>query len=310
MMPRKLTHNEFIIKVRDIHQNKFMFFNEYTGSQFKMKVHCNICGYNFESTPNSLLSGRGCKKCADRKSTKTKEQFELEVYKLYKNKFSILSSYNKMVDNITIKCNEHDEIITLRTRTFLKGKTCCSQCEMNDGRRKSYTTETYLDKLKKNEKFREYDFSKFVYKNSRTSCIVICNNGHEFITTPSSLSSGRGCGKCGLHTTTSKPVFDIIEVLESYNINHIREYKFDDCFNTYKLPFDFFLPDYNICIEYDGKQHFEILEHWGGEFEFNNRIENDSIKNQYCLTNNIKLYRIKYDENHIERIKQIIEDIL
>ena len=79
--------------------------------------------------------------------------------------------------------------------------------------------------------------------------------------------------------------------------------KFDDCRNKNPLPFDFYLPNYNICIEFDGRQHYLPIFYFGGEKMLNYTKNNDNIKNEYCLNNNIKLVRIPYYEiNDIENI--------
>lgn len=52
----------------------------------------------------------------------------------------------------------------------------------------------------------------------------------------------------------------------------------------------------NICIEYDGEQHFKPIELFGGEKQFKIQVENDNIKNTFCKENNIKLIRIPYYE--------------
>jgi hypothetical protein len=57
------------------------------------------------------------------------------------------------------------------------------------------------------------------------------------------------------------------------------------------------LPFLNICIEYDGIQHYESSDYFGGEKEFIIQQLKDNIKTEYCKNNNIKLIRIKYDEN-------------
>jgi hypothetical protein len=63
------------------------------------------------------------------------------------------------------------------------------------------------------------------------------------------------------------------------------------------------LPDYNICIEYDGIQHFESVDYFGGELGFINTQMRDNIKNEYCKNNNIKLIRIPYwDYENIDQI--------
>ena len=73
--------------------------------------------------------------------------------------------------------------------------------------------------------------------------------------------------------------------------------RFEDCKDKKQLPFDFYLPDYNCCIEYDGRQHFQAIEYWGGEEVFQLTQFHDQIKNDYCKENNIRLIRIKYDED-------------
>ena len=76
-----------------------------------------------------------------------------------------------------------------------------------------------------------------------------------------------------------------------------------------KLPFDFYLPDYNLCIEYDGKQHYEPVNLFGGMDGFIKRQKNDNIKNQYCLLHDIGLVRIPYTYSK-EEIKERILNIL
>ena len=69
------------------------------------------------------------------------------------------------------------------------------------------------------------------------------------------------------------------------------------------LPFDFYLPNYNICIEYDGEQHFKPIKYFGGQKAFQSQQQKDEIKNKYCQDNKIKLIRISYmDYDNIEKI--------
>ena len=63
---------------------------------------------------------------------------------------------------------------------------------------------------------------------------------------------------------------------------------------------------FNTCLEFDGKQHFEPNEFFGGIEGYNKLIVNDEIKNEYCKNNNIRLIRIKYDENIIEILDSLI----
>lgn len=71
------------------------------------------------------------------------------------------------------------------------------------------------------------------------------------------------------------------------------------------MPFDFYLPNHNILIEYDGEQHYYDRGYKTGMFR--DTLEytqmHDKIKTDYCINNNIKLIRIPYwDYNNIDTI--------
>lgn len=90
----------------------------------------------------------------------------------------------------------------------------------------------------------------------------------------------------------------IKEFLDEKNINYEREKKFETCVNKEKnkLPFDFYLIDKNVCIEYDGQHHFKSVSKYGGE-NFLKKVQyHDFIKTNWCKQNNIKLIRIPYNK--------------
>ena len=117
--------------------------------------------------------------------------------------------------------------------------------------------------------------------------------------------NGYGCKKCNF-SKISKGEKGIIEFLKKNNIEFIHQHKFNDCIGiSNKLPFDFYLPKYNTCIEFDGRQHFESVKKFGGEKNFLDIQRTDNIKNKYCLNNNIKLIRISY--LNLKNINEILE---
>ena len=77
-----------------------------------------------------------------------------------------------------------------------------------------------------------------------------------------------------------------------------------------KKYFDFYLTKHNICVEYDGIQHFESVEYFGGEQVFNETKIRDEIKNEYCKNNNIHLIRISYKDNIIEKLNYELTNFL
>lgn len=102
--------------------------------------------------------------------------------------------------------------------------------------------------------------------------------------------------------TISKGEQEILEYLLSKNIGFEREYIFNDCKYNDVLRFDFYIPNYNLVIEYDGRQHFMPVELFGGEEGFKIQIIKDGIKNNYCKSNNINMLRIPYYENTIKTL--------
>ena len=83
-----------------------------------------------------------------------------------------------------------------------------------------------------------------------------------------------------------------VSIISYFSISGITS-TFDDCKNKNKLRFDFYLPDLNTIIEYDGEHHFKENKYFGeGNLEY--ITVNDEIKNQYCIDNKIKLIRIPY----------------
>ncbi|MBA4166538.1 MAG: hypothetical protein H0X41_03165 [Chitinophagaceae bacterium] len=84
----------------------------------------------------------------------------------------------------------------------------------------------------------------------------------------------------------------IAKFFDDQNIQYKREWFFRDLYNKatgHLLYFDFFLPGFHICIEYDGPQHYDSNK-------TENQKINDFLKNAYCKKNNIHFFRIKYTD--------------
>jgi very-short-patch-repair endonuclease len=121
-----------------------------------------------------------------------------------------------------------------------------------------------------------------------------------FLQSPDSHFRGSGCPSCN----ESKGEKLIAKYLDNKKIKYHREYKFDDCKNIGLLKFDFYLPEHNLCIEYDGRQHFESIDIFGGDIEFEKRKINDKIKNNFCINSKIELLRIPFFQKNIESLLQ------
>lgn len=135
--------------------------------------------------------------------------------------------------------------------------------------------------------------------------------GKEFISLISNVKTGAvvSCG-CKFVSIVSKGEQKICEILEENNIKFEREKIFKDFIsnkNNQHYRYDFYLPDYNVLIEYDGEHHYK-KSFENGRYE--ETIENDEIKNQYAKKHDIKLIRIPYTDYknlNLEYIMNLVE---
>lgn len=131
-----------------------------------------------------------------------------------------------------------------------------------------------------------------------------CDCGNIKYTTTNSLCKYHTTS-CGCSAYSNMENF-IASILDENNINYIPQARFDDCRNINTLPFDFYLYDYNTLIEYDGLQHAQPVDFFGGEEAFVYRKNNDAIKTKYCHDNNITLIRISHTLSQEEIEQQLI----
>ena len=119
------------------------------------------------------------------------------------------------------------------------------------------------------------------------------------------LLNGRGCPKCCYR---SKGEELICEYLDNNNYKYHREFTFEELYYrsaSHPLRFDFFLPHKNIIIEYDGIQHFNSKDFFGGEEAFKNTKHKDKLKNNFAKEKGIKMVRIPYTLSKKEIIREL-----
>lgn len=129
-------------------------------------------------------------------------------------------------------------------------------------------------------------------------CEFICPICHRpFVALLNNVTRGLTKG-CGIHQSYGEQ--KVSEILNDLQIKYLREYSFPDLRSSKNrvLYFDFYLPDYNMCIEYDGIQHYEYRENseWNTKEKFLEGKERDRLKDEYCAANHISLIRIPYTQ--------------
>lgn len=304
-MPRKLTVLEVMqyLKKFDLE----LISDEYNGVDSKIKIKCK-CGDVFETTLNKVKhrNKRTCNKCVGLERINIHKVIE---YVKNNSSCELISSEVKSVDsNLMFRC-ECGEIFKRTFYNFKKYEKRCPKCResekslnmsLNYEYVKNYI-ESYGAKLLSNE-----------YVNAKTRLDIQCECGRKFKADFDKIKSRSKvrCNVCSKKTSSKE--FIISQKLETLNIKHIEQYKFDDCIYKDKLIFDFYIPSLNTCIEYDGEGHYEPFRFSKNKEAMQKKLEEtkirDTIKTQYCKDNNIKLIRIPYFE--FDNIDEILKCLL
>ena len=192
-----------------------------------------------------------------------------------------------------------------------------------------------IDDLKNNPNVRPDLVIEGEYINNSTpiECrCKICNN--TWYPTPNKLTQGRGCPLC-YSTKLSSGERYLVKIFNLNDIKFEAQRAFEKCKNPITnrlLKFDFYLPDYNLCIEFQGKQHYEAVIFRNGSKRLKNANTKeereiikkekeekaqkdlasnqyrDNIKREFCKNNNVDLLEIPYYEQ--KNILQILSDKL
>jgi len=226
----------------------------------------------------------------------TNEEFINKCKIIHNNKFDYSkTSYKKCIDNVIVICPIHGEF-KIKGSNHLHMNQGCVKCAQDNHKL------TIISK-EKMEKFKIIHNNKYIYNDITVisgKIKIECLEHGEFEQIIYHHIKGHGCPSCN---SSSKGENTIKNWLENNKIKFIRNYQFEDCKRERALRFDFYLPEQNICIEFDGEHHFEENEYFGkGNLEY--ITKNDEIKNEYCSINNIQLIRIPYWENITERLKE------
>lgn len=318
-MPRKLTQNEFIEKCKNKYGDSFDLSKvEYVNSTTKVKILCHkIDKYGNEHgeflvRPADFLMGHSCAKCKGNYQYKNIEEFVNSYYNTFPNKkeqieIPINQVYKNNKTKIKVIChmtdkygNEHGEFL-IRPNDLISDY-CCPKCGNN-------TTKTTIEFIKDAIQVHgnKYNYSKVNYINAYSKVTIICPIHGEYEQIPSNHLNGSNCPYCNANIK-SRMEEKITQLLINENYNFERQKTFKWLKYKKNLYLDFFLPDYNIAIEYQGNQHFKPISLWGGEQELYLRKERDKVKRKLCEKHNIKIFYLKGKISNINKIKMFINE--
>ena len=291
------THAQYISELKEINLN-IDVIEEYKGANTPILHKCLLDDYEWYATPANILSGKGCPKCGGN-IKKTHEEYAEEVSLINPN-IKVLGKYITARMPILHKCKIHNTKWIAYPYHILQGCGCAECGKEKISSKNSKTHEQYVAELKKiNPNIIPIE----MYINSNISILHKCLiDGNEWYSYPSNILAGSGCPQCN----ESRGERKIRLWLENNCILYESQKTFKNCYDKKPLPFDFYLPELNKCIEYDGIQHYEPIEFFGGQENFEYVVKHDNIKNEYCKNNGISLLRIPYFKNVEEELHNFL----
>lgn len=285
-------YNNIYVKTRRENDkyNKSQIYIDFICSKHKEKGIQTALKYN-------LKKRKCCRFCNRYKPPKNEV---LDDLKQINPQIEILSDFNGVMNKVDYICNIHNYKSNKELRALLKGKGC------------PYCGFEKLSKSKCHTK----DDAETVLKKNNPNIIIL----DDYVS--GVYSYNLQCKKCGhiwfgkIYSTHTCPNCErfykceqiVGEILTDNNIQFIFQKRFDECRDKKTLPFDYYLPKNNICIEYQGRQHYMSNKHFDGEKGFIIRQKHDQIKRDYCKDNGITLIEIPYTYDTREKIEDFLKD--
>lgn len=298
--------DEFDVDINDIPKR----------SEIKITGICEYCGKEKEMTMSAYnsVTKDGTKKYRCRECYKKQKLLKYEdvLRDIDELGYKILTTEKEYVNSdtrIRYICPIHGEK-EMRASNLHAGKKCPECGRISARKIFAFSSDEVYSKVDKlgGKLLNKDDYINQDIKNLK----ILCPRCHKNILITSlkhfRQHGGQACSEC--YRKESVGERRIRQWLETNNIDFIQEKWFEDCRDVNPLPFDFYLPDKNIIIEFDGQQHFEETHFFSlrnSEIPVTEYVQyHDAIKTDYCNSHGINLIRIPYTQ--IKEIENILQE--
>lgn len=282
----------------------------YSDAKTKIKFRCKKHDYSFEQTSNNhLYSKHPCKFCLQ----ESRRAALSDSISTFKNKIQIIfgdqfdfenANYVNQRTPISLKCLQHNKVITKEPQVFLRGYGCdlCAKEKLS-----ANFSEGTLNQINSFvEKLNGKCLSK-VYDNNSSKLDFECSAGHKFQKSWNEVKNSlRWCSKCSPNRLIGETIVRLmLEHLLKINLPSVYIKQMDG------LQLDGYNETHKIAFEYQGYQHFTDNSHFHkSDKQFGDQLKRDINKKALCKQNGITLIEIfEFKTIRLGRIQLFLEQV-
>ena len=275
---------------------------EYTNLHNKYIYICPKHG-EYEQSWGVHKNGHLCKKCSlDKISAKFSKGYYTYLEECKEKGYDLpIEDYINAHTKIKHKCDK-GHIYEQKPNSHLHGEGC-SVCgnSLKTGRQ-SKSPKKYIQECRE----KGLDLPIESYANCKTRIKHKCSKGHIYSQSPDMHTTPNRLNGCPVCNESHGERF-IRNYLDKNNIKYIPQKKFNNLKDKQLLSYDFYLPDYKILIEYQGKQHYESFEYFGGKDKFRKQQYHDKLKREYANDNGYRLLELHYSLDSQDKVNKYLD---
>lgn len=310
----KYTMNDIINECKNNDYDLPLLNQTYNVDTTKLNFKCKKHDTTYYQKISDHLQGKtGCKKCVFEKKhssgVKTTMESMLEYCKQHNYDLPLPNQvYTNNTTKYQYRCPIHDLVYEQTWAKHRVGQGCpkCRYIKIAKARRLNIND--VYEECKRNS----YDLPVIDQKYCHSSIPIkfICKKHGIYLQAWDNHKQGSGCPECANKIAQSSGERFIRDYLIDNGISFEEQKKFPDLKDKNPLSYDFYLPDYNLLIEYNGKQHYQPVAHFGGEKVFKIQQYHDKLKADYAKDNDYNLIEISCKYNTPSRIAKYLSDKL
>lgn len=300
-MPRRKTNAQFIAEMVKLVGTEYSFIEDYINNKTKIMVIHNLCGGIYKVRPDNFIHGYRCPYCFGTPK-KSNVSFMKELSKVHGDNYKLLGTYKSNKDKVLFEHISCGKTFKRSPSDMLRGQKC-PYC-YRTGNKDIDIYKYQLHRLGIDNIVPVEDVYKGTDEYLKHKCLK-CNT--IWSARPTWILHYHGCPYCAIHARQSKGEAFIERYLKESSYAYEYPKSFRGLKDIGELRYDFYLPDANTLIEYQGQQHYKPVEPWGGETAFKKQQVHDRLKRGYAISNNIKLLELPYTLDSYTKVKYYLD---